>query len=70
MISKNKRSILHKIVVYDYPYHWCAVDYNKDGTCMVKIWKDYDKIFEDVIQISNSNVKMVRAKIKFLIDLK
>ena len=66
-MSKNSRRIIHNITVYDKEYQWSSVDYKEDGTCVVKIWKDHDKIYEDSYHSTNINSRMIRAKIKEII---
>lgn len=68
-MSKNSRRIIHNTTVYDKEYHWSAVDYKDDGTCVVKIWRYYDKIYEDSYHSTNVNPRTIRAKIREIMKL-
>lgn len=65
MSSKNKKSLLRKIVVNNEKYYWIVCDYNcdGDGSCRFKIYKDKKVIYEDLICNEIITPKIVREKI-------
>lgn len=65
MSSKNRRKLLRKINVNNIQYFWCVVDYDcdGDGSSRFQIWKNKQKIFEELICGVSITPKIVREKI-------
>lgn len=65
MSTKNRRKLLRKIVVNNEQYYWCVIDNNcdGDGSSRFKIWKNKNKLFEELITTEIITPKIVREKI-------
>lgn len=61
---KNRRKELRKIIVNNKEYIWCVVNHNCDGDggSQFQIWKDKQKIYDELIHCEIITPKIVREK--------